>query len=66
LHGENPVLDWYRGTGLRPVLAALPPVDQEEFLAQYASRMRSAYPAARYGTVFPFRRVFAVAYRPAT
>jgi trans-aconitate 2-methyltransferase len=66
LHGENPVLDWYRGTGLRPVLATLPPADQEEFLAEYASRMRSAYPATPYGTVFPFRRVFAVAHRPAS
>ena len=25
LQGADPVLDWYRGTGLRPVLAALPP-----------------------------------------
>jgi trans-aconitate 2-methyltransferase len=65
LHGEDPVLDWYRGTGLRPVLAALPPADQEEFLAEYGRRMRCAYPATPYGTVLPFRRVFAVAYRPA-
>jgi trans-aconitate 2-methyltransferase len=65
LHGENPVLEWYRGTGLRPVLAALRPAEQEEFLAEYGSRIRAAYPAAGYGTIFPFRRVFAVARRPA-
>jgi trans-aconitate 2-methyltransferase len=63
LHGEDPVLDWYKGTGLRPVLAALPPGQAAEFLDQYRARMSEAYPAARYGTVFPFRRVFVVAVR---
>jgi trans-aconitate 2-methyltransferase len=63
LHGENPVLDWYRGTGLRPVLAVLPPEQQAEFLDEYGTQLRSAYPAAPYGTVLPFRRVFAVARR---
>ncbi len=63
LHGDDPVLDWYKGTGLRPVLAALPPGQAAEFLDQYRARMREAYPAAPYGTVFPFRRVFVVARR---
>ena len=61
LHGEDAVVDWYRGSGLRPVLAALPPALAEEFLAQYRDRIRVAYPAAPYGTVLPFRRVFVVA-----
>ena len=61
LHGEDAVVDWYRGSGLRPVLAALPPAPAEEFLAQYRDRIRVAYPAAPYGTVLPFRRVFLVA-----
>jgi trans-aconitate 2-methyltransferase len=63
LHGDDPVVDWYRGTGLRPVIAALPPDQAEEFLADYRARMNEAYPAAPYGTLFPFRRVFAVAVR---
>ena len=63
LQGDDPVLDWYKGTGLRPVLAALPPDQAAEFLADYRARMREAYPAAAYGTAFPFRRVFAVAVR---
>ena len=63
LHGADPVLDWYRGTGLRPVLAALPPGPAAEFTAEYGARLRQAYPAAPYGTVLPFRRVFAVAVR---
>ncbi|HTT53279.1 MAG TPA: methyltransferase domain-containing protein [Streptosporangiaceae bacterium] len=63
LHGENAVLDWYRGSGLRPVLAALTPADGAEFTAEYGAQLRAAYPAAPYGTVLPFRRIFVVANR---
>ncbi|MFJ3384381.1 MULTISPECIES: trans-aconitate 2-methyltransferase [unclassified Curtobacterium] len=66
LHGEDPVLDWVRGTGLRPALAALDAADPSgaltsEFESTYAARLRHAYPAGAHGTVYPFRRVFAVA-----
>ncbi len=61
LAGPDPVTEWYRGTGLRPVLAALGPGRAEEFVAEYGARARAAYPARPYGTVLPFRRVFAVA-----
>ncbi len=64
LPGTDPVAEWYRGTGLRPVLAALDPAQGEEFLAAYRERAREAYPPAPYGTVLPFRRVFVVARRP--
>ena len=64
LPGDNPVVEWYKGTGLRPVLEALTPARSEEFVAEYGARIREAYPAGRYGTVFPFRRVFATARRP--
>ena len=63
LPGDDPVLDWYKGTGLRPVLAALGPELAAEFMAEYGARVREAYPAAPYGTVLPFRRVFVVASR---
>jgi trans-aconitate 2-methyltransferase len=63
LPGDDPVVEWYKGTGLRPVIAALPPEPAEEFLAEFRARMAEAYPAAPYGTVFPFRRVFVVAVR---
>src|SRR6266571_1592812 len=63
LQGTDPVLQWYRGTGLRPVLAALDPAAAQDFLAEYGARAREAYPAAPYGTVLPFRRVFVVAQR---
>lgn len=63
LQGENPVLEWYKGTGLRPVFEVLCAEDAAEFAAEYGARIREAYPAAPYGTVFAFRRVFAVARR---
>jgi trans-aconitate 2-methyltransferase len=61
LAGPDPVTEWYKGSGLRPVLAALPPGDAAEFVTAYGEQVRSAYPAAPYGTVLPFRRVFVVA-----
>jgi trans-aconitate 2-methyltransferase len=64
LHGDNPVLEWIKGTGLRPVLAALDDEQAAGFLAEYGERLRMAYPPRPFGTVLPFRRVFAVAHRP--
>jgi trans-aconitate 2-methyltransferase len=64
LAGVDPVLEWVRGTGLRPVLAALSAEDGAAFEAEYAAALRSAYPATERGTLFPFRRVFAVAHKP--
>ncbi|MCL2553015.1 MAG: trans-aconitate 2-methyltransferase [Actinomycetia bacterium] len=63
LQGEDPVLDWTKGTALRPVLTALEgdPAAQEEFVGQYRDLLRKEYPAGPHGTVFPFRRIFAVA-----
>ncbi|MBD8043755.1 trans-aconitate 2-methyltransferase [Arthrobacter sp. Sa2BUA2] len=61
LPGEDPVLDWVRGTALRPVMAALPAEEYTEFEAEYGKLLRRAYPAKSWGTVFPFRRIFMVA-----
>jgi trans-aconitate 2-methyltransferase len=64
LPGPDPVLEWLRGTGLRPVLAALSAEDGAAFSAALAEALRDAYPATEHGTLFPFRRVFAVGHRP--
>jgi trans-aconitate 2-methyltransferase len=61
LHGPDPVLGWVRGTALRPVLARLPAAEAAEFEAEYGALLRDAYPAQPWGTLLPFRRVFAVA-----
>ncbi len=63
LDGDDPVLRWYQGTGLRPVTAALDPDDAAEFMATYGTLLRGHYPRRPYGTVLPFRRVFVVAHR---
>jgi trans-aconitate 2-methyltransferase len=48
---------------LRPVFAVLDGAEREEFLADYRAALRAAYPPQAFGTVFPFRRSFAVARR---
>ncbi len=63
LQGEDPVLDWVSGTGLRPVLAALNSTDAAEFTAEYGAQLRVAYPRKAYGTPLEFRRIFVVARR---
>ncbi|WP_149548843.1 trans-aconitate 2-methyltransferase [Streptomyces marokkonensis] len=67
LAGEDPVLDWVAGTGLRPVLTALAddPEARDAFVAEYRDALRAAYPATPHGTPFRFRRVFAVAVKQA-
>ncbi|NJQ03947.1 trans-aconitate 2-methyltransferase [Streptomyces zingiberis] len=66
LRGEDPVLDWVKGTALRPVLTALAEDEaaRTEFLAQYRDLLRKAYPPGPHGTVFPFRRIFALGRKP--
>jgi len=62
LEGENPVLEWVKGTGLRPVLNALDDRERELFLMEYGRRLRLAYPVRADGhTLYPFRRLFIVA-----
>ncbi|MER5443660.1 trans-aconitate 2-methyltransferase [Streptomyces sp. NPDC002790] len=65
LEGPDPVLDWVKGTGLRPVLTALAddPEARDAFVAEYRDLLRAAYPATEHGTVLPFRRIFVVATR---
>jgi trans-aconitate 2-methyltransferase len=65
LPGEDAVLQWMRGTGLRPVLSALADDDERTaFEAEYGELLRQAYPRRAFGTVLPFRRIFLVAQRP--
>jgi trans-aconitate 2-methyltransferase len=62
LDGDNPVVEWTRGTALRPYLDALPAPEREPFLAAYAEKVAAAYPRQADGkTLLPFRRIFIVA-----
>ena len=61
---DSPVLEWVRGTGLRPVLDALTEEgERATFVADYDARLRAAYPRTPVGVVLAFRRIFAVAHR---
>ena len=62
LRGPRAVLEWITGTALRPVRAALPDEEWEQFRAELAPRLDLAYPTRADGTTwFEFRRVFFVA-----
>lgn len=64
LIGDNPVLEWFKGTALRPLLAHLSPQDQTDFLSEVGLRFRAAYPPRDGLTLLPFPRLFFVASRP--
>ena len=59
------IVEWFKGTGLRPYLDALgSSEDRERFTADYVAGIRERYQARPDGRVlFPFRRTFLVAYR---
>lgn len=63
--GPESLVEWYRGSGLRPWLDALPgDAERAGFLADYLREITAAYPRRPDGRVlFPFRRLFLVAYR---
>jgi trans-aconitate 2-methyltransferase len=65
MSGPEVIVEWYKGTGLRPFLDALASDDQRRsFTAEYLEKIRAAYPSRKDGrTLFPFRRLFAVAYK---
>jgi len=64
LQGEDPVVEWTKGTALKPVLDCLDDEGRAAFLAEYKAACRQAYrPRADGCTLFPFRRIFLVAVR---
>jgi len=65
LPGPQGIVEWYKGTGLRPFLDQLSSsVDRERFLRDYLELITKDYPAQGNGQVlFPFRRLFLIAYR---
>ena len=63
--GLDAIVEWVKGTGLRPLLDALADAgERDAFLADYRSRLAEAYRPQPDGRVlFPFRRLFLVAGR---
>jgi trans-aconitate 2-methyltransferase len=64
LAGPEAIVEWYKGTGLRPFLDTLENTERKErFLEDYLELITPAYPRQGDGRViFPFRRLFMVAY----
>jgi trans-aconitate 2-methyltransferase len=58
------IVEWYRGTGLRPFLEVLETdAERQRFAADYLESLRPHYPPrAAGGVLFPFRRIFLIAY----
>jgi trans-aconitate 2-methyltransferase len=64
LAGARAIVEWLKGTGLRPFLDPLEESQREAFLARYEGAIAKAYPAETDGTVLlPFPRLFVVAAR---
>jgi trans-aconitate 2-methyltransferase len=65
LDGPEGIVEWYRATGLRPFLGALPSdADRSAFLADYLERIKKSHTPRIDGRVlFPFLRTFVIAYR---
>lgn len=63
LSGADAVFEWISGTGLRPILQALPDELRERFVDELKPRLRAAYPVRDGMVVMPFRRIFVVARR---
>jgi len=64
LDGDNPVVEWTKGSILRPLLAQLGTRDAQRFLEVYGARIQDAYPKGFDGkTVLPFKRIFMIARR---
>ncbi|MFZ5895387.1 MAG: trans-aconitate 2-methyltransferase [Myxococcota bacterium] len=60
----NAIVEWVRGTGLRPYLDALTPAEQGVYLEAYTAALDDAYPARTdKKRLFTFPRLFFVATR---
>ncbi|NWE42446.1 trans-aconitate 2-methyltransferase [Pseudomonas yamanorum] len=64
LAGSAAVVEWFKGSALRPFLAPLTDSEKSAFLDEYLARITQAYPALADGTVLlPFPRLFIIATR---
>lgn len=62
--GASGVVEWFKGSGLRPFLEPLDEAEKAQYLKQYLAAIEQAYPTLSDGSVLlPFPRLFLVATR---
>lgn len=62
MEDANAIVEWVKGTGLRPYLEALAPDERERYIEAYRDAIAGAYPQRVDGRrLFPFPRLFMVA-----
>lgn len=62
--GAEAIVEWFKGSGLRPFIAPLDSVERADFLARYRGAVARAHPAMPDGGVLlPFPRLFIIAVR---
>jgi len=63
MKSHNDILEWYRGTGLRPYLSVLSDFQKREFESELMAVLRQRYPKHKNGDIiFRFPRFFFIAY----
>lgn len=64
MSGHEAIIEWYKSTGMKPYLAKLDEAEKDELAKRVLSSIRGKYKVQRDGSVlFPFRRLFFIAYR---
>ena len=63
LADANAIVEWFKGSGLRPFLEPLDPPQRAAYLARYTERLTALYPPQSGGVLLPFPRLFMVAQR---
>ncbi|MTH76916.1 trans-aconitate 2-methyltransferase [Paracoccus aestuariivivens] len=63
LAGIDAIIEWFKGSALRPYLEALTPEEAADFLLAYRELIAPSYPESDGMTLLPFPRYFFVAQR---
>jgi trans-aconitate 2-methyltransferase len=64
LPGAAAVVEWFKGSGLRPFLEPLDDAERAAYLSRYTAAVSLAYPpSSDQSVLLPFPRVFMVAVR---